>query len=353
MQFLLYVTATLAALVSLMLFLFGRLFGGVLDPDAAAAARISDEEARARAVQALAAPTTPVGKIGRFLNAMGDNLQRASGLAFFFSALAIAAFAGVMVWTEGRHLFILVVAILAAGNMLYYLSAEPAQRAKRAIVVSTMLTVIAVGAILIQVGFKNNAEWYTPQVITKTVTVGAGKDVLTENVKAATTPNATYLDLQKVVGGDGDRAEVSVERTHLVCLVGFNSDLAGYETRCDKGVLKMRAQRAKPHSFNLARGEYNTLEELVLAREEDRIAALALKLDVKETKAVLAKRAERLEAGKIPLLARFSTKEIAFVAFLILVGFGLLAYTHEEKKPEAKPEEKKPTDPKAAAPKAA
>lgn len=322
--FLIYGAATVASLISLVLFLFGRLFGGVLDPDGAPASRISDEERRAAAVQALAAPATPVGRIGRFLNAMGDNLQRAAGLAFFFFTLVIAAFAGIKVWTEGNHLFILVVAILAAGNMLYYLSAEPAERAKRAIVVSTLMTLIAVLAIGIQVGFKNNTEWYTPQIITKSVVVGEGKDVLMEDVIAVTTPNGTYLDLQKLVGGDAGRVQTQVELVHLACLPGANPDLAGYETRCKMSLLQLRAQRAKPHLFNLAAGEYSSLEDLVLARQQDQLTVTSATLDARETAVVQQKRAERLEAGKVPLLSRFSNKEIAILLLVLAIAVTLI-----------------------------
>ncbi len=285
LMFVVYGAAAVASLVFLILFLFGRLLGGILDETGAPAARLADEAARVDALQALAAPTTVTGRIGRTINTMGDNLQRAAGLGLFFSLLIMGAFAGLVWWTTGDHLFIAVVAALGAGNMLYYLSAEPPDRAKRAILVSVLLTVLVVAAVLIQVGFKNSTEWYNPQIAAGHLTV----DGKTEDFPILSTPNGTYLDLQKLVGVDANRVKGFKEDGVFLatCLPGLNPDLAGYETRCHEGKLQLRAQRAKPHSLNLAAHEYSSMQELVLARQNEDLDAAEAQADIEERKARL------------------------------------------------------------------
>lgn len=342
LMFVIYGACAVAALVSLVLFLFGRLFGGTLDPEGSAASRITDDRERAAAINTLAAPAGWGGRVGRVLNAMGDNLQRASGLAFFFATLVAAVFGGILWWQEGKHLFLASVSAIAAAQMLYYLSAPMEKRAK---LVSTLLTISVLGAAVLQVAFQNNAAWYRPQIIVAHATIHGQ----TEDFPVLTTPNGTFLDLEHLVGGDANRVKGKQDdgtSAYLAtCLPQSNPDLAGYETRCNDGYLELRAQRAKPHGTNLAAAEFSSVAEVGLARRD---ATLALT----EREIVQQKRAERLEAGKIPFLARFSAKEFAFLALVLLLAVGLLAYGYEEKKPEAKPEEKKDV-PKPAAPKAA
>ncbi len=351
-MFVIYGACAVAAPVSLVLFLFGRLFGGTLDPVGSEASRIADDRERAAAINALPAPAGWSGRVGRVLNALGDNLQRASGLAFFFATLVAAVFGGILWWQEGKHLFVAAVSAVAAAQMLYYLSAPMAEREKRAKLVSTLLTFSVLGAVVLQVAFQNNAAWYRPQVIVAHATIRGQ----TEDFPVLTTPNGTFLDLERLVGGDANRVrgkkDDGTSAYLAMCLPQSNPDLAGYEARCNDGYLELRAQRGKPHGANLAAAEFSSVAEIGLARRDARLAET-------EREIVQQKKAERLEAGKIPLTttlaSKFPIKTLAVIALALFVALLLIRLGFAEKAASSftiTVNDKK-DDPKPAAPKAA
>lgn len=316
-----YFVLALAAAAAFILFVAGRFIGGILDDGSAPA------------------PDSPLTRrFGRWINGAGDNGQRAAGTILIAVALIAMALAGLRWYRLGKDEMVFVLSAVTAGIMFFYLSANEEEKKSRGIQTSWLLTIAWVGFILVNVFVANNAEWFPARL--KTVQVEQRAEMVIP------TPTGTVLSVPEIFGPAWETYLTS-NKTEIEPGLALNLATGGFELRWNDQAQRyeMRSTRIMPRT-ELARGEYRRAEDIRLAQK-------AAALDAKETDIVQAKRAERLEAGKIPLLARFSAKEIAFVALLILVGLGLMAYTHEEKKVEAKPEEKKPTDPKAAAPKAA
>lgn len=257
LSLILYGGLALIALGAFVLFSIGRFIGGILDN---ASAHVAEESTPATRRAAMAAITTAAGdaweKIGRFLNGMGDNLQRTTGTIILVVAIIAAVFAQ-MAWVEtGYESTILVTSLFAGGSMLFYLSAKEATRRRRARFVSMMLSLGAVGVVLVNILVGNNAHWYPV-----TVTTVAGESVIP-------TPNGTILSATEFLG-PAWKVYVRAGSRELENCNGLNLPIGGYEMRWNEEGMRceMRTAKFALRRFTWARGEYTSVEAMHAARK--------------------------------------------------------------------------------------
>lgn len=319
-----YVLLGLVAAAAFLLFVAGRFIGGVLD----------DTKADADGNR----PPLPndagyLAKFGRWINESADNAQRAAGTILIAVALIALAMSGLRWYKLDKDGIVFVLSAVTAGIMFFYLSANDEEKKARGIQASWLLSIAWVGFILINALLANNAEWFPVQI--KEITVAERKELVIP------TPTGTILSVPEILGPAWE-TYLTDKKDVLKPELALNLATGGFDMRWSKevGRYEMRSNRIAFRT-ELARGEYRRAEDIRLTQK-------ALSLDVRETDIIQSKRAERLEKGKVPLISRFSTKEIVFLVAVLLVALSLLAYGHEEKK-----DDKKPADPKPAAPKAA
>lgn len=232
--------------IGLLLYLAGVIGGGLKNEETEEKGKPKVGEAEPGAVAKF------LGGITAAFNGIGDKVRSAGSVMVIIASAALTA---INLW-QGGSTFSTLFWVVAFGALtaifLFDLYSTYKQKARRGRRLSTLIWVgiiafVTIVFVLVS-GFKNNRAWYQTAVRTQDVTVGAW----TETVRYVKTPNLKYLDAT-----DWDDNPCAT-----------NPDLSGYEFQCKNGKFQLRAQIAKPHSVNAASGEYDSLEDIVLAHRQ-------------------------------------------------------------------------------------
>lgn len=307
LEFLLY----LVLVFGLILYVLGLIGGGLKNE--AVEAHEEGEHEDERRPGALGGILGFIQTLVRDLDGIADKVRTAGDVVCLLASIALMV---LNLWDGGWTFSNFLWVVLFGGSFAYFLFdlyASIKQKKARGVKLARRFWYVlgafaAIVFILVSV-LHNNRQWQEEKIGTQSVTVGSWS----ETVRYVKTPNLTYLDAQK---WDDDPCT-------------NNPDLTGYEFKCEGGKFLLRAQIGKMHSFNAASGEYDSLEDIVLAHTQAKLNR--------------EHRAEELQ-GKPPKPEGkpWTTAERLRAFFAGMIALALLLMFIWRKR-EAKPEAKKTT----------
>lgn len=255
-----FILSFIAGTGAFLLFAAGRLVGGSLDSDGAHVYDIDykDTVAIQKALQGIAPPDGFLQRIGRWINTLGDRVQEIGALALVIIAAIVVLVAGTQWYKDGTHSVVLVFSLFVAGSTLFYLMADLPERKKRAMFTSTIITISAVGVVLVNVLLANNAAWFQVKVVT------------VEGEKVIPTPNGTIVSVPELFGPAWtsylDNNQATIQNCGALNVVSGNFELR-QTGEGQNAICEMRSTRLGVRRGNLARGEYASIKEMQAARQ--------------------------------------------------------------------------------------